>query len=130
MKVILRGTVLKRYLSFQTFIAKTIGLIAALGSGLPIGKEVSFSLYGSYEDFFGHVASIAGIWTSRSEAMLYYVIFLNYGETARDFIVTALFAEIYNLVVSYFYAINQILAPVENRWFHRFLAFFKVNESY
>lgn len=42
MKVILRGTVLKRYLSFQTFIAKTIGLIAALGSGLPIGKEVSF----------------------------------------------------------------------------------------
>lgn len=61
MKVILRGTVLKRYLSFQTFIAKTIGLIAALGSGLPIGKEVSFSLYGSYEDFFGHVASIAVI---------------------------------------------------------------------
>lgn len=47
MKVILRGTVLKRYLSFQTFIAKTIGLIAALGSGLPIGKEVSFSLDGS-----------------------------------------------------------------------------------
>ena len=40
MKVILRGTVLKRYLSFQTFIAKTIGLITALGSGIPIGKEV------------------------------------------------------------------------------------------
>ena len=52
MKVILRGTVLKRYLSFQTFIAKTIGLIAALGSGLPIGKEVSFSLFSTYMDFF------------------------------------------------------------------------------
>lgn len=42
MKVILRGTVLKRYLSFQTFIAKTIGLITALGSGIPIGKEGPF----------------------------------------------------------------------------------------
>jgi len=40
MKVILRGTVLKRYLSFQTFVAKTIGLMTALGSGIPIGKEV------------------------------------------------------------------------------------------
>lgn len=46
MKVILRGTVLKRYLSFQTFIAKTIGLITALGSGIPIGKEVSFVFHG------------------------------------------------------------------------------------
>ena len=61
MKVILRGTVLKRYLSFQTFIAKTIGLIAALGSGLPIGKEVSFSFYGSCVDFFDPVASVAEV---------------------------------------------------------------------
>ena len=42
MKVILRGTYLKRYLSFQTFVAKTIGLIAAMGSGIPIGKEGPF----------------------------------------------------------------------------------------
>uniref|UniRef100_A0A7M5X152 Chloride channel protein n=2 Tax=Clytia hemisphaerica TaxID=252671 RepID=A0A7M5X152_9CNID len=42
MKVILRGTVLKRYLSFQTFIAKTVGLMTALGSGIPIGKEGPF----------------------------------------------------------------------------------------
>lgn len=42
MKVILRGTVLKRYLSFQTFIAKTVGLITAIGSGIPIGKEGPF----------------------------------------------------------------------------------------
>ena len=38
MKVILRGTNLRRYLSFQTFIAKTIGLVTALGSGIPIGE--------------------------------------------------------------------------------------------
>eukprot|EP00794_Sanderia_malayensis_P015115 gene15115-16671_t len=42
MKVILRGTVLRRYLSFPTFIAKTVGLITALGSGIPIGKEGPF----------------------------------------------------------------------------------------
>jgi len=42
MKVILRGTILRRYLSFPTFISKTIGLIAALGSGIPIGKEGPF----------------------------------------------------------------------------------------
>lgn len=44
MKVILRGTVLKRYLSFQTFIAKTVGLMTALGSGIPIGKEVVYCI--------------------------------------------------------------------------------------
>eukprot|EP00112_Aurelia_sp_Birch-Aquarium-sp1_P022710 Seg65.8 transcript_id=Seg65.8/GoldUCD/mRNA.D3Y31 product="Chloride channel protein 2" protein_id=Seg65.8/GoldUCD/D3Y31 len=42
MKVILRGTILRRYLSFPTFISKTVGLIAALGSGIPIGKEGPF----------------------------------------------------------------------------------------
>ncbi|XP_065060916.1 chloride channel protein 2-like isoform X2 [Rhopilema esculentum] len=42
MKVILRGTVLRRYLSFPTFISKTVGLISALGSGIPIGKEGPF----------------------------------------------------------------------------------------
>lgn len=44
MKTILRGVVLKEYLTFKTFVAKVIGLTCALGSGMPLGKEV--------EDFF------------------------------------------------------------------------------
>ena len=42
MKTIMRGVVLKEYLTFRTLIAKTIGLTAALGSGMPLGKEVEF----------------------------------------------------------------------------------------
>lgn len=40
MKTILRGVVLKEYLTFKAFAAKAIGLTAALGSGMPVGKEV------------------------------------------------------------------------------------------
>ena len=40
MKTILRGVVLKEYLTFRTLIGKTVGLTAALGSGMPLGKEV------------------------------------------------------------------------------------------
>lgn len=43
MKTILRGVVLKEYLTFKTFVAKVIGLTCALGSGMPLGKEVSAS---------------------------------------------------------------------------------------
>ncbi|XP_046643133.1 chloride channel protein 2-like [Daphnia pulicaria] len=39
MKTIMRGVVLKEYLTFPTLIAKTVGLTAALGSGMPLGKE-------------------------------------------------------------------------------------------
>lgn len=42
MKVILKGVALKEYLSFRTLIAKIVGLLFALGSGLPIGKEGPF----------------------------------------------------------------------------------------
>ncbi|XP_078697679.1 chloride channel protein 2-like isoform X5 [Branchiostoma floridae x Branchiostoma belcheri] len=42
MKTILRGVVLKEYLSFRTLVAKIVGLITALGSGLPLGKEGPF----------------------------------------------------------------------------------------
>ncbi|XP_041420675.1 chloride channel protein 2 isoform X2 [Xenopus laevis] len=42
MKTILRGVVLKEYLTLKTFIAKVIGLTCALGSGLPLGKEGPF----------------------------------------------------------------------------------------
>lgn len=36
----MRGVVLKGYLSFRTLIAKIVGLSAALGSGMPLSKEV------------------------------------------------------------------------------------------
>merc|ERR1719219_2793215 len=42
MKVILRGVVLKEYLTFKTLVAKVIGLTATLGSGMPLGKEGPF----------------------------------------------------------------------------------------
>lgn len=41
MKTILRGVALKEYLTFKTLVAKVIGLTATLGSGMPLGKEVS-----------------------------------------------------------------------------------------
>ncbi|KAL6105016.1 clcn2 [Pungitius sinensis] len=42
MKTILRGVVLKEYLTFKTLVAKVIGLTCALGSGMPLGKEGPF----------------------------------------------------------------------------------------
>ncbi|XP_047247231.1 chloride channel protein 2-like isoform X4 [Girardinichthys multiradiatus] len=42
MKTILRGVVLKEYLTLKTFVAKVIGLTCALGSGMPLGKEGPF----------------------------------------------------------------------------------------
>ena len=41
MKVILRGVVLKEYLSFPTLVAKVLSLPLVIGSGLPLGKDVS-----------------------------------------------------------------------------------------
>ena len=43
MKTILRGVVLKEYLNFRTLVSKIVGLSTSLGSGLPLGKEVSLS---------------------------------------------------------------------------------------
>ena len=42
LKTILRGVVLKEYLTAKTFIAKAVGLTATLGSGMPLGKEGPF----------------------------------------------------------------------------------------
>uniref|UniRef100_A0A3B3HQZ6 Chloride channel 2c n=1 Tax=Oryzias latipes TaxID=8090 RepID=A0A3B3HQZ6_ORYLA len=42
MKTILRGVVLKEYLTFKTFVVKVISLTFALGSGMPLGKESPF----------------------------------------------------------------------------------------
>lgn len=41
MKTILRGVTLKNYLTFKTLVAKVVGLTLILGSGMPLGKEVS-----------------------------------------------------------------------------------------
>lgn len=39
MKTVLRGVVLKEYLTWRTLLAKMVSLAAVLGSGLPLGKE-------------------------------------------------------------------------------------------
>lgn len=41
LKTILRGVVLKEYLTLKAFVAKVVGLTACLGSGMPVGKEVN-----------------------------------------------------------------------------------------
>ncbi|XP_033836395.1 chloride channel protein 1 isoform X1 [Periophthalmus magnuspinnatus] len=55
LKTILRGVVLKEYLTLKAFIAKVIGLTAGLGSGMPVGKEGPFV----------HIASICAAVLSR-----------------------------------------------------------------
>eukprot|EP00117_Sycon_ciliatum_P030023 scpid67615/ scgid2695/ Chloride channel protein 2 len=50
MKSVLRGVDLPHYLSMKALVAKSVGLIAGLGSGIPIGKEGPFV----------HMASILG----------------------------------------------------------------------
>ncbi|XP_055837032.1 chloride channel protein 2-like [Episyrphus balteatus] len=55
MKTILRGVVLKEYLTFKTLLVKVIGLTAALGAGIPIGKEGPFV----------HIASIVATLLSK-----------------------------------------------------------------
>lgn len=42
MKTILRGVSLPNYLSLRTFVSKTVALVTAVGSTLPIGKEGPF----------------------------------------------------------------------------------------
>ncbi|VDP08998.1 unnamed protein product [Soboliphyme baturini] len=42
LKTILRGVLLKEYLTFKTLVSKVVGLTMSLGSGLPIGKEGPF----------------------------------------------------------------------------------------
>ncbi|XP_065598316.1 chloride channel protein 1 [Cyrtonyx montezumae] len=42
LKTIMRGVVLKEYLTLKAFVAKVVGLTAGLGSGMPVGKEGPF----------------------------------------------------------------------------------------
>ncbi|XP_052541481.1 chloride channel protein 2 isoform X3 [Tympanuchus pallidicinctus] len=63
MKTILRGVILKEYLTLKTFVAKVIGLTCALGSGMPLGKEGPFvhiasmcaALLSRFLSFFGGI---------------------------------------------------------------------------
>uniref|UniRef100_A0A672JBJ1 Chloride channel, voltage-sensitive 2a n=1 Tax=Salarias fasciatus TaxID=181472 RepID=A0A672JBJ1_SALFA len=66
MKTILRGVVLKEYLTFKTFVAKVIGLTCALGSGMPLGKEGPFV----------HVASLCAALLSKLMAALFGGIYM------------------------------------------------------
>uniref|UniRef100_A0A8C7ZUJ3 Chloride channel, voltage-sensitive 2a n=1 Tax=Oryzias sinensis TaxID=183150 RepID=A0A8C7ZUJ3_9TELE len=67
MKTILRGVVLKEYLTFKTFVAKVIGLTCALGSGMPLGKEGPFV----------HVASLCAALLSKFMAALFGGTYVN-----------------------------------------------------
>lgn len=67
MKTILRGVVLKEYLTFKTFVAKVIGLTCALGSGMPLGKEGPFV----------HVASLCAALLSKVMAPLFGGIYMD-----------------------------------------------------
>jgi chloride channel 2 len=66
MKTVLRGVVLKEYLTFRTLVSKVVGLCTSLGCGLPLGKEVRIFTVIAADKFycfllqgpFVHVASI------------------------------------------------------------------------
>lgn len=98
MKTILRGVVLKEYLTFKTFVAKVIGLTCALGSGMPLGKEVAWLPSSVPEPVgvtgdqlssdrllpsqgpFVHVASLCAALLSKFMAALFGGIFMVRGE--------------------------------------------------
>uniref|UniRef100_A0A8C0BS25 Uncharacterized protein n=1 Tax=Buteo japonicus TaxID=224669 RepID=A0A8C0BS25_9AVES len=45
LKTIMRGVVLKEYLTLKAFVAKVVALTAGLGSGMPVGKEVNIAVF-------------------------------------------------------------------------------------
>ncbi|XP_077980789.1 chloride channel protein 2-like [Glandiceps talaboti] len=59
MKTILRGIVLKEYLSLRTFLSKVVGLACSLGSSLPLGKV------GPFVHIANMVATILNRWMAR-----------------------------------------------------------------
>ncbi|XP_030641338.1 chloride channel protein 1 [Chanos chanos] len=71
LKTILRGVVLKEYLTLKAFVAKVIGLTAGLGSGMPVGKEGPFV----------HIASICAAVLSRVMSIFTGVYENSYGYT-------------------------------------------------
>lgn len=61
MKTILRGVVLKEYLTLKTFVAKVVGLTCALGSGLPLGKEVNIHRFRYRECVFSSRSNVPAL---------------------------------------------------------------------
>uniref|UniRef100_A0AAY4AAG9 Chloride channel protein n=1 Tax=Denticeps clupeoides TaxID=299321 RepID=A0AAY4AAG9_9TELE len=80
MKTILRGVVLKEYLTFKTFVAKVIGLTCALGSGMPLGKEGPFvhvaslcaALLSKFMALFGGIYMVSSIRTPVSKDVYFF----------------------------------------------------------
>uniref|UniRef100_A0A914C2E3 Chloride channel protein 2-like n=1 Tax=Acrobeloides nanus TaxID=290746 RepID=A0A914C2E3_9BILA len=74
MKTILRGVILKEYLTLRTLVSKMVGLTLSLGSGIPIGKEGPFVHVASVvANLLSHlVHSFHGVYAneSRSSEML------------------------------------------------------------
>ncbi|KAF4794982.1 Chloride channel protein 1 [Turdus rufiventris] len=68
LKTIMRGVVLKEYLTLKAFVAKVVALTAGLGSGMPVGKEVNIADSMSSSDCKGpfvHIASICAVVLSK-----------------------------------------------------------------
>lgn len=67
MKTILRGVVLKEFLTFRTLISKVVGLCSSLGSTLPIGKEGPFVHIASIvATLLGKLTTFKGIYENES----------------------------------------------------------------
>ncbi|KAL3862118.1 hypothetical protein ACJMK2_008110 [Sinanodonta woodiana] len=67
MKTVLRGVVLKEFLTFRTLVAKVVGLISSIGSTLPIGKEGPFVHIASLvAASLGKISSFKGIYENES----------------------------------------------------------------
>ncbi|XP_048751494.1 chloride channel protein 2-like isoform X3 [Ostrea edulis] len=67
MKTILRGVVLKEFLTFRTLVSKIVGLCSSLGSTLPIGKEGPFVHIASIvATLLGKLTSFKGIYENES----------------------------------------------------------------
>ncbi|GMR58073.1 hypothetical protein PMAYCL1PPCAC_28268, partial [Pristionchus mayeri] len=70
MKTILRGVILKEYLTIRTFLVKTVGLTLILGSGLPLGKQGPFVHLSSIvaSQLSRQIHSFKGIYESESRS--------------------------------------------------------------
>ncbi|XP_071145783.1 chloride channel protein 2-like [Mytilus edulis] len=67
MKTILRGVVLKEFLTFKTLVAKVVGLCASLGSTLTLGKEGPFVHIASIvATLLGKLSSFKGVYQNES----------------------------------------------------------------
>lgn len=67
MKTILRGVVLKEFLTFRTLIAKVVGLCSSLGSTLQFGKEGPFVHIASIvATLLGKLSTFKGIYENES----------------------------------------------------------------